>query len=62
MSIDIELEQLTVEEQKQNARMEKDRLTRMIVTFQRGNQYTVENLAGKKLKQLQAIYDKVVHS
>jgi len=62
MPIDTELEQLTVEEQKQNARMEKDRLMRMIVTFQRGNQYTVENLAGKKLKQLQAIYDKVVHS
>lgn len=62
MPIDTELETLTVEEQKAHARMEKDRLMRMIVTYQRGNQYNIESLAGKTLKQLQSIYDKVVHS
>ena len=59
MPIDTEM---TVEEQKANARAEKDRLMRMIVTFQRGNQYSLESLADKKLKQLRVIYDKVVHS
>lgn len=62
MPIDTELETLTVEEQKQHARMEKDRLMRMIVTYQRGNQYSIETLSGKTLRQLQSIYDKVVHS
>ena len=53
--------EMTVEEQKELARMEKDRLMRMIVTFQKGNQYTLENLSGKTLKKLQSIYDKVAH-
>ena len=61
MPIDTEIE-MTVEEQKAHARAEKDRLMRMIVTYQRGNQYNIESLAGKTLKQLQSIYDKVVHS
>lgn len=53
--------EMTVEEKKEQARMEKDRLMRMIVTFQNGNQYTLEELSGKTLKKLQSIYDKVVH-
>ena len=56
------MSEMTVREQMIEAKKEKDRLIRMILTYQKGKQYTPEDLAGKKLKSLQAIYDKVVHN
>lgn len=52
---------MTIEEQKAQAKKEKETLAKMIVTYQSRTSYTVESLQGKTLKQLQAIYDEVMH-
>ena len=51
--------EMTVEEKKQAARVEKITLIQKIVMS--SGLYTPELLNGKTLKQLRAIYSKVVH-
>ena len=55
------MSEMTVEERKRLDKEEKERLMKMIVTYQSNTSYTLESLSGKKLKQLREIYDKVVH-
>ena len=55
------MSEMTVQEKMANAKAEKERLIRMILTYQSGHQYTFENIGTKTLRQLQKIYDKVMH-
>ena len=55
------MSEITVEEQKRLDKEEKERLMKMIVTYQHGTSYTLESLSGKKLKQLREIYDRTVN-
>lgn len=58
------MSELTVEQIKEDAKTEKRRLTIMILMHQNGHDgvfYTQEILENKTLKQLQKIYDKVMH-
>lgn len=50
---------MTVEEQKAEAKREKETLAKMIVTFQSFTHYTLDELMTKPLKRLQEIYDAV---
>lgn len=50
-----------VEEQKLEAKKEKETLKKMILTYQSNCNYTAETLEGKTLKQLKEVYDKVMH-
>ena len=56
---------MTVEEAKAKAKLEKQNLINMILTFQNmsgpGHVYTEEELETKTLSRLQEIYDNVVH-
>lgn len=51
---------MTIEEQKAQAKKEKETLVKMIVTYQSRTSYTVESLQGKTLRQLQTIYDDIM--
>ena len=56
---------MTIEEAKAKAKLEKQNLINMILTFQNmsgpGHVYTEEELETKTLSRLQEIYDNVVH-
>ena len=52
---------MTVEEKKEQAKFLKESLMNRILMCQSANEYTMEDLRGKTLAQLERIWDKIKH-